>query len=835
MHPIQSKNDAQLTRFSTDRATTPFEVLGVSAFLIMLLIVYFWRVIFLGESLVPTDMIFQFPAFQAAAPANFARPTNALLSDVTLKFYPWQVLVRDSLSRGHFPLWNPFIFAGTPLFANAESAVLDPLNLLGYLFEHNDSYGIKAILRMGLAGLGMFLFVKSLGASRAGSLISGMTFMFSGSMVVWLNYPVGAALCWLPWLFFVCDRVITSGRPIWSANIALILAAQIMGGHYQTVFIGLLACSLYVLVRLLMLWREAPNLRQLIRLGLLFANGILTGLLLAGVQLVPFLDWLGQTNEIKSRLAHKNWQLIHPSFIPSAVMAAISVWLPNMFGNPTWGSTVSFLYSNYIEETLYVGIAPLVMALIAIGSVRKHMAGALSHGINALAWKPTIIILAILAGAFLALAVQAPLLDLVTYLPIFNIVAVPRYRFIFTICVAALAGFGTDVLLYSLPNPSFLRRLERWILIGSGLAAGSLLVIAFLLVKSSDLFQAFGRIRNQYALIQWAFSPTNGEMYFPVVVGVAFAGWLLALRHRWLLPQQATAVLIVLVFADLFIFGSKFNPSLPPEAVFPEPPVVRFIKTHLEGSEPVRIMALNNDMPANTGTPFGLMDVSGSDFPPSNYVELARVFGAELFSTNRIYFSEIKPVFLDMLNVCYLIVSEKDKSFATSALRKIYTDAGVAVFQNTRCLPRAYMVYVVQVVAGEEETLEALAAPEFDAHRKVVLNEFPSLDLPTGLPQTGKARIVEYLPEYVDIEVETFSPGLLVINDAYYPGWQAWVDGQPVKIYRANHALRAVEIASGKHRVEFRYLPTSLQEGFFLSIVGGIMAVSLLCLNFVKK
>lgn len=835
MCETQSKNDARLTRFSNDRATTLFEILGISALLLMLLIAYFWRVVFLGESLVPTDMIFQFPAFQGAAPANFARPTNALLSDVTLKFYPWQVLVRDSLSRGHFPLWNPFIFAGTPLFANAESAALDPVNLLGCLFEHNDSYGIRAILRMWLAGLGMFLFVRSLGASRAGSLVSSVTFMFSGSMVVWLNYPVGAALCWLPWLFFVCERVVTSGRPIWAASIALILAVQIMGGHYQTVFIGLLACSLYVLARLLVLWREAHNLRQLITLGMLFAVGILIGLLLTGVQLVPFSEWLDQTNEIKSRLAHKNWQLIHPSFIPSAIMAATSIWVPNMFGNPTWGSTVSFLYSNYIEETLYVGIAPLVMALIAIGSVRKHTRWPVRCEINISAWRPTIIILAMLASVFLAFAVQLPFFDLVTYLPVFNVVAVPRYRFIFTVCVAALAGFGADILLYRLPDSGFLRRLERWILIGSILTASLLLAIAFLLMNSGEFFRAFGRIRDQYALLRWAFSPTNSEMYFPVAVGVAFAGWILSLRHRWLSFQRATAVLIVLVFVDLFIFGSKFNPSLPSEAVFPEPPAVRFIKAHQEESEPVRIMALNNDMPANTGTPFGLMDVSGSDFPPSNYVELTRLFGAELFGTNRIYFSEIKPVFLDMLNVCYLIVSEKDGDFVTSALRKVYTDTGVAVFQNARCLPRAYMVYTVQVVAGEEETLKELASPEFDPHRQVVLNEFPSLVLPPSLPQTGDVHIVEYLPEYIDIEVETFSPGLLVISDAYYPGWQAWVDGQPAKIYRANHALRAVEISPGKHRVEFRYLPTSLQLGFLLSVIGGIMLISLPCLNFKKK
>jgi uncharacterized membrane protein YfhO len=66
----------------------------------------------------------------------------------------------------------------------------------------------------------------------------------------------------------------------------------------------------------------------------------------------------------------------------------------------------------------------------------------------------------------------------------------------------------------------------------------------------------------------------------------------------------------------------------------------------------------------------------------------------------------------------------------------------------------------------------------------------------------------------------------LVLADAYYPGWKAYVNGKEQVIRRANLFFRAVVLPAGTHTVEFRYDPTSFKLGLAISIAT-IVAISL--------
>ena len=59
--------------------------------------------------------------------------------------------------------------------------------------------------------------------------------------------------------------------------------------------------------------------------------------------------------------------------------------------------------------------------------------------------------------------------------------------------------------------------------------------------------------------------------------------------------------------------------------------------------------------------------------------------------------------------------------------------------------------------------------------------------------------------------------GLLVLSDTYYPGWQAYVDGEEQKILRANHVFRALAVPPTAQRVVFRYGAPSFTAGAWLS------------------
>jgi uncharacterized membrane protein YfhO len=87
------------------------------------------------------------------------------------------------------------------------------------------------------------------------------------------------------------------------------------------------------------------------------------------------------------------------------------------------------------------------------------------------------------------------------------------------------------------------------------------------------------------------------------------------------------------------------------------------------------------------------------------------------------------------------------------------------------------------------------------------------------------SRIVQERPDRVLLEADLSEPGYVVLVDSYDPGWQAWLDGQPIPILRANTAFRAVQVPGGRHRIEYAYWPWAVGVGILLS---GITLASML-------
>ena len=57
-----------------------------------------------------------------------------------------------------------------------------------------------------------------------------------------------------------------------------------------------------------------------------------------------------------------------------------------------------------------------------------------------------------------------------------------------------------------------------------------------------------------------------------------------------------------------------------------------------------------------------------------------------------------------------------------------------------------------------------------------------------------------------------------MLSENYFPGWQATLDGRPVKILKANFTYRAVFVPPGIHAVDFEYRPDSFRAGVVASI-----------------
>lgn len=141
----------------------------------------------------------------------------------------------------------------------------------------------------------------------------------------------------------------------------------------------------------------------------------------------------------------------------------------------------------------------------------------------------------------------------------------------------------------------------------------------------------------------------------------------------------------------------------------------------------------------------------------------------------------------------------------------------VKVYRNRLTLPRAYVVRETLPTT----TLAALAvmrAPAFDPRRSAVVVEGEDAPRFVETATPDETRITIYEPERVVVEVDLASAGLLILVDAYYPGWQAYIDGEPARIILANTFFRAVATPAGRHTVEFVFRPASLRLGALITI-----------------
>ncbi len=80
----------------------------------------------------------------------------------------------------------------------------------------------------------------------------------------------------------------------------------------------------------------------------------------------------------------------------------------------------------------------------------------------------------------------------------------------------------------------------------------------------------------------------------------------------------------------------------------------------------------------------------------------------------------------------------------------------------------------------------------------------------SSLADAHSVKLLSYEPNKLIYEVNSPKGGVIVFSEIYYPGWQAFIDGEEVPFGRADYILRAMNVPAGKHTVEFTFDPVSL-------------------------
>ncbi|MGB9776078.1 MAG: YfhO family protein [Anaerolineae bacterium] len=801
------------------------ETLIVALLIPLAVAIFLWSATFGGQMLSPADLIFDLdPLWWPLTPVDYEGPSNALLADQVTQFLPWQLFARQWLSAWTLPLWNPYNSAGLPFIGNAQSAIFSPFHLLGYLFPTRLSLTITAVLRLSVACLFTYLFAREIGIGQWGAFLGATAFSFSGPMINWLGHPHSGVIAWFPGMLFTTERALTRKSVFYTLLCGMVIGAQFLGGHPETSFHVMVAWLGYGLYRVVTL--NGWSLPRLIYPLAMLLGAATLGVSLAAIQLLPFVEALVYS----ATPAIRTQQTTAPLFVRLFLdwrewPTVVTAFLPRYFGTPLDGS-YWYPYTNYIEQDMYAGILPLALALGAIlGSIR----------LRSCLLRKQALFFGGLAIAAIGVALRVPLLNVVNFLPLFNLVANSRLRLIYVFAVAILAGIGLDRIRYQ-DAPT-----ERWAhraLVSVTLL--SLLLIAaayfgFVLFRDQVVLSGRTFIENRwgsdpylnrpleyyYALVDERYEkklalyrPAHIAMYLPMLVTLA---WIVLLRfckrvYRAVIPLAA----VVLTFLDLFLVGRSFNPTVAPEEVLPTPGAIQFLQ---QDHSIYRVCGTGLILYPNVGMIFGLQDVRGYDtVVPRRYMALMdRLDGYYQYYFHSLFTRADTPL-LDLLNVKYLLTDqEPDEKWEL-----VYEDEGpVRVYRNRNVLPRAFVVYQVEIAKNSDESLERLVDEHFNFRERVILEQSPlNWDKPAQIPITvPEVRFLVYEPNRVLLEVRTEASGILVMTDNYAPGWKAFVDKRAVPIYIANHAFRAVVVPAGQHQVEFVYRPWSFYLGATLSLV----------------
>ncbi|NWF69585.1 MAG: YfhO family protein [Chloroflexi bacterium] len=139
---------------------------------------------------------------------------------------------------------------------------------------------------------------------------------------------------------------------------------------------------------------------------------------------------------------------------------------------------------------------------------------------------------------------------------------------------------------------------------------------------------------------------------------------------------------------------------------------------------------------------------------------------------------------------------------------RMILSSDVRVYERVPAPARAFLVYEVRAAADDASALEMLGAPDFDPATTAILSAADVALAEMRPEDSDRVTITHYSAERVEIGVESAGAAYLLLSDAWYPGWQAAVNGEAAPLYRANVLLRAVPVPAGTSTVVFTFYPT---------------------------
>lgn len=739
--------------------------------------------------------------------------------DLAAYFYPIKFSVAESLKAGHLPLWEPHMATGFPILAEFQSAVFYPPSVIFYLVPFFAAIQFSYVFHYAVAALGSYVLLRSWTQPIYLCVIGSILFSFGGTMVSLtnlLNHFQSAV--WLPWLVYCWERAVENKR--WSTLVvfSMVAVCQLLAGSPE---VFAFSAALLVLDSVRM-YRKGQS-------G--FVSGYVArfsaaGLMIMGiamVQLLPTAELILQSRRDHAIPAPeafawslRPWALIGlflPMLEPDTSLSVgvrllltdrLPLLLSNYLGNIAVFGFCSWLFTARMKERLVIAGLIAISLLCAFGSYTPVYP------------------------------------ELYKWLPGFHSIRFPEKFYFITF---AILVFGIIRGIGALTDGDNCR---TTLIILLGVPMGWLVI--YLLVRLNPILLGhwIQPLEPAHATVNPAsIAAILFSMEKQIAISVLLGGIFL-LHHLKLLRAGLLQILLVLVvFVDLSVANKPLHFLRDKNRIQEAPRILKKPPTHArifyyppgnnlhpsfvsvtgqpsyeKGTE----VALNNLLP-NAGLMYGF-----------EYFQDIDALGRRSYTDFLNFINGLAPErrgkLLQVLNVKYVVTFHALNLKGLKLLHE-FPEHYSRMYEVTDSVPRTYLASHPVYEPDPISTLRRLSTDMFDPAREVVIDAPIRLERETEF--RGTANIELYQNDRVRITARLHEPGILVLTDAFYPGWKVYVDKHPKRILRANYLFRGVELTPGNHTVEFVYDPASFKIGLFISLMTlALVLATPLCVRFLR-
>ena len=762
----------------------------------------------------------------ATYPQVFLGLETFVARDYGFFVYPLAHFQRECFWRGELPFWDPYNNCGAPFLAQWNTMPLYPPALLYLTLPLEWSLSFFSLLHLWFAGLGMYFLARRWTGNSFAAAFAGAAFAFNGLTLNLLMWPSHiATFSWLPWVVLAVEAAWRSGGK------AILVAAfagalQMLAGGPETILLTWLLISALWLVE----WLQpgAPRRAMLWRYPLIVALVVA----LTAAQLIPFLELVANAQR-ETGYTDLRWSM------PGSGWA--NFLLPMAFGS-SLVEGIFFEHNQYWTSSYYLGLGTLWLAILAVQgwhaswlATRGPRAGRVlsndtlercrdfcRHPVWLLTVCSLIALLCALGDhtPFYPWARKLiPQLSFITYPVKFVLVVVFAAPLLAAFALAAIPGAaeaehpsGDTPVAEPLPRAD----------VESGVPHGPIVRITAkpLLTLGAVLLLLLAGITAWTQLAPQA----GDDSHAALLNGLSRAAFLLltgaalfALTRARTAPllRFAPFALILIAWLDVLTHEPPQNPTVPPWVYAPN------LARHRLAMNPQPELGVSRAM-LSPGAALALNHFAASD-SKTNFLAKRIGYCADVNLLDGVpkvdgFFSLTPRGFDSLLSLLYSVTNGE-----WSGLENFM---GVSQYSESTNLlgwqPRNHFLPFVTagqrpVLVDDTHGLWNLGRRDFDPAATVYLPPEASAFLTVSNPATTHISDSKVANQTVDFTVDAAEPAVAVVAQAYYPAWRAEVDGQPVRLLRANVAFQAVQVPAGSHRVHLYYRDRAWELGAALS------------------